>query len=213
MSSVFICLSQRRGINMNLKKTVMILLVPVLLECFAVYFVISKIRRIRRIKAVSEKMTAVLKSKEVHNPFPHRQEGTSTLYILTVEAENGNMYQIMTKGMKIARFKEGQRIKILVPEGAPVFFRKNQLYENMINGNGEGLSQLTDDQKKRLNMYLDSRMKSQYENAIANLDDSKSPVIAGDYCGLVYEAILFSVLSLLMAGFIVYAFCFAAALD
>ena len=191
---------------MLILKIFIIISVPLLLETAAVFIVISKIKANKRFMENSEEMSAVVTHKDSQKV--RMTNARYTLYVFTVNTDNGKTYDISATGVKASKINIGDTVKIRVPEGAPEAVVTNERFDYIIQNAEEMLPTLTKEEKIALNEYMDKRTKSVWTDMTYSEYANKRVVLASEGSGLKGDIIGFCILAVLMAGFIVYAINF-----
>jgi hypothetical protein len=187
-------------------KILLIISFPLLLEFAAIRIIISKVKANRRFIETSEEMNAVVTSKGSEKI--RATNARYTRYLFSVDADNGNSYEICARGLRASLTDVGDTVKILVPEGAPPTLPKNEKFEYIIHNAKETLSTLSVEDRQEFNEYLSRQINHSSERAEYLLSGKRETVFAYQGSGLVSEIIGFIILAVLLAGFIVYVINF-----
>jgi hypothetical protein len=188
-------------------KVMLIIAVPLLLEAAAIFIIFSKYKANKQFLENSEEMDAVVTHKDSQKM--RMTNARYTLYVFTVNADNGRTYDISATGVKASKINIGDTVRIRVPEGAPEAVVTNERFDYIIQNAEEMLPTLTKEEKTALNEYIDKRAKSVWSNMTYSEYADKRVVLASEGSGLMSEMILFTVLAVLALGFIAYAIYFS----
>ena len=186
---------------MRIFEFMLILSVPILLEAAALRIIALKIKNNRKFHDTSEEMSAEVIKIDTQKYNEPRARYTCCTFLL--KADNGKLYEIKKTGFKANRIRLGDTVRILVPEGTPEAAPQNERFDQIIANPKELLHTLTEEEKIRLNEYLDQRADAVMKPFHSGTENKRA-VFASDGSGLVSEIIGFCILAVLMAGFIAF---------
>ena len=124
------------------------------------------------------------------------------MYIFVVKADNGCLYEVKSRSGTAYALKVGDTVEILVPDGAPAMMEENERFDRIISGGKEVLETLSQEEKVRLNEYLDRRFESGM-NHVSDIMNNNLPSLASDGRGKKQEIISVGVLAVVMSLFAV----------
>ena len=182
---------------------IVFILIFALLDLVLIKLFISKISEERRAISRCEKMSAVIRSVTSQRiPSKRAFAPDSMMYIFVVKADNGCLYEVKSRSGTAYALKVGDTVEILVPDGASAMMEENERFDRIISGGKEALETLSQEEKVRLNEYLDRRFESGM-NHVSDIMNNNLPSLASDGRGKKQEIISVGVLAAVMSLFAV----------
>ena len=180
---------------------IVFILIFALLDLVLIKMFISSISDERRSVNRCEKMSAEIRSVTSQRiPSKRAFAPDSMMYIFVVKADNGCLYEVKSRSGTAYALKVGDTVEILVPDGASAIMEEKERFDRIISGGKEALETLSQEEKVRLNEYLDRRFESGM-NHVSDIMNNNLPSLASDGRGKKQEIISVGVLAAVMSLF------------